>query len=167
MRARSQRRKTFWVGLGGTTGATSIAASTPLLHASLNAAALALRPFTVVRAVGSLWAGTDQSAATEVILGAFGNAVVDDRAVGVGVSAVPRPYSDISDSDWFQWGSFADRFTFKDATGFQGVQWYHTQYDQKGQRKVAIGQDIIQVIENIAGLGMQFIWTQRLLCLAH
>jgi len=166
-RPRSQKRKAFWIGLGGVTGTTGVAASTTLLHASLNAAALALRPFTVVRSVGSLYISSDQSAATEQVLGAFGNAIADDRAVSVGATAIPRPYTDISDSDWFQWGSFSSRFTFKDATGFQGVQVQRVDWDQKGQRKIALGSDIIQVIENISGLGLVFIWTQRLLCLAH
>ena len=167
VRPRSQKRKTFWIGLGGVTSSTVIAASTTLLHASLNAAALNLRPFTVVRSVGSVWVSSDQTAASELILGAFGNAVMDDRAVAVGVTAVPRPYTDISDSDWFQWGSFTDRFTFKDATGFAGTQVMRTDWDQKGQRKVSIGNDIVQVIQNASGLGMSFVWTQRLLCLAH
>ena len=165
-RVRSAKRKTFWIGLGGVTAATAVAGSSGLLHATLNAAALAQRPFTVVRSIGSIWVGSDQSAASEDVLGAFGNAVVDDRAAGVGITAVPLPYTSISDSDWFQWIAFGYRFTFKDATGFSEGGFKRMDFDQRGQRKVPLGSDVVQVVENVGGLGLSFIWTQRLLCLA-
>ncbi len=166
VRPRTQKRKTFWMSLGGVTGMTTLAASTVSLHASLNAAALALRPFTVIRTIGSLWTSSDQSAASEINLGAFGMAVADDRAIAVGVTAVPRPYTDMADSDWFQWGGFCNKVTFKSAVGFDEGVFYEYRYDQRGQRKVTIGNDIAFVIENISGVGMKYVWTGRLLCLA-
>jgi len=65
------------------------AASTAVLVSSLSAAALALRPFTVVRTRGSMFLETDQQAASEFYQAAIGCCVVSDQAVAIGVTAVP------------------------------------------------------------------------------
>ena len=61
----SQGRKTFW--LAGTHFQTVMAAAnTAVLISTLNAAALALRPFTVIRTRGYIALLSDQLSANEV-----------------------------------------------------------------------------------------------------
>ena len=62
------RRETVWFGDVYTNTAVA-AANTAVLLSSLNAAALALRPFTIVRTRGQLSIRTDQTAATEQQVG--------------------------------------------------------------------------------------------------
>ncbi len=94
------RRETMW--FGGTIVLTTMAAgNNPVLVTTLSAAALALRPFTVVRARGMLYILSDQVTATEQQTAIYGEAVVSDQAVAIGITAVPTPVND-SDSDlWF------------------------------------------------------------------
>ncbi len=58
-RGGSQRRQTLWFG-GVSVQSTLAGASTAILQTSLNAAALALRPFTVVRNHGFVFLESDQ-----------------------------------------------------------------------------------------------------------
>ncbi len=65
-----QRRQTDWFGIS--LGPTTVAASERLLLASLNAAALGLRPFTVVRIRLMFFVESDQSVASELVRGVLG-----------------------------------------------------------------------------------------------
>jgi len=63
-RAGRMRRETVW--LFDTSGVIGLAAgANPVLVGSLNASALALRPFTIVRSRGFVYVGSDQEAADE------------------------------------------------------------------------------------------------------
>ena len=73
---------------------------TSVVQTSLNAGALALRPFTMVRVRGVIRLETDQLTTTEFQEIAFGLAVVSDQAVAVGVTAVPSPVSDNGSDLW-------------------------------------------------------------------
>ncbi len=111
---------------------------------SLNAAALALRPFTIVRSRFELMLRSDQSAAIEQQAASFGIAVVSDQAVAVGVTAVPTPNTDMASDLWFvHQNLFADEMglldTMRAAT--------KVSVDSKAMRKVDIGQDIVVVGE--------------------
>jgi hypothetical protein len=44
---------------------------------------------------------SDQFAQSESQIGAIGLAVVTDQAVGIGVTAVPTPITDLSSDSWF------------------------------------------------------------------
>ncbi len=98
-RPRPPARTTLWIGLALQEVAIA-AASTAILFASLNAAALALRPFTIIRTRLDWHCRSNQSAAAELWGGAFAGAVVSDQASVVGVTAVPTPVAEI-DSDFF------------------------------------------------------------------
>jgi len=77
-----RRRESIW--LTGGFQITGIAtASTAVFVASLNAAALALRPFTVVRTRGHLYLRSDQIAAAEAYDISYGMAVVSDQASAI------------------------------------------------------------------------------------
>ena len=78
-RVRNSPRETEWlfVSMGSSTFAGTAGGT---LLGSLNAAALALRPFTIVRTHVEIQITSDQSAAIENQAGAYGMAVVSDQA---------------------------------------------------------------------------------------
>ncbi len=76
-RSGRMRRETLWFN-GVATSTNLAAANTAALTAELNAAALALRPFTVVRTRVEWSVVSDQRVATEFFDAAMGWAVVTD-----------------------------------------------------------------------------------------
>jgi len=140
-----QRRSSVWIPLAPGQNSAG-AASTAVVIGSLNAVALALRPFTVVRTRGSVLFRSDQSAASESYGGGFGAAVVSDQAVAIGVTAVPTPVTDFDSDLWFMIEQFFGRFDFADATGSREVG-RTMQIDSKAMRKVDQGQDIVIALE--------------------
>ena len=148
VRGRSQKRQSVWFEFPPSQ--ISVAApSTAFLGFSLNAAALALRPFTVVRTRGSLFYRSDQNAGIETYGGGFGIAVVSDQATAIGVTAVPTPVTDYGSDLWFVIEQMYGRFVFGDLTGMvEGGQ--QRMLDSKAMRKVDVGQDIVVVFETPA-----------------
>ncbi len=139
------RRETVWFG-GIVVTSTLGAASTAVFQTSLNAAALALRPFTVIRTRGHMLVRSDQTAANEQVNVMYGRAVVTDQAVAIGVTALPTPATD-NDSDlWFQFGSASLHFGVDVKNSIQVLQLI----DSKAMRRVEDGQDIAGVVETDA-----------------
>ena len=124
------------------------AASTAVLVSSLSAAALALRPFTVVRTRGSMFLETDQQAASEFYQAAIGCCVVSDQAVAIGVTAVPTPFTDQSSDLWYVYEVLMGKLRVGTPSPVElfesGI---FKDYDSKAMRKVEEGQDLIAVIE--------------------
>ena len=141
-------RQTFWFA-GSVTQDTITAATTPVITTSLNAAALSLRPFTLVRTRGFVHIRSDQIAASENQSIAYGGIVVSDQSVGIGVTAVPTPITD-SQSNWFFYEVLADFLRRGDSTGSQSNTGRERIIDSKAMRKVTEGQDIITVAETSA-----------------
>ncbi len=142
------KRTTTWFGFEAV--GTTMTAEGGTLQFTLNAAALALRPFTIVRSHFMLALRSDQAAAIEEQTIAFGIAVVSDQAAAVGVSAIPTPITEAASDLWFvhQW-MFADESNLTDRTRsgtFLAV-------DSKAMRKCDIGQDIVVVSEMDTGTG--------------
>ena len=142
------RRQTFW--LGGTFVNTTLAsANSAAVITSLSAAALLLRPFTIIRMRGIIQVRSDQTAANEDYSGIVGHCVVTDQAVAVGITAVPTPVAE-SDSDlWFQYDPFAGDYESLTSVGTneKGRQYI---VDSKAMRRVDQGFDFVQVGENSA-----------------
>jgi len=126
---------------------TIAAAATPVVAFSLNAAALALRPFTIVRTRGSWHCRSDQAGASEYYGGGLGMAVVSDQASAVGVTAVPTPITEMGSDLWFMYEVMTQRFEFVSGVGFEGTNGELIQFDSKAMRKVDIGQDMVVVLE--------------------
>ncbi len=166
MRSGQRRRETLWLS-GGLVVTTFSGASQPILLASLNAAALALRPFTVVRTRGYLFARSDQIAAAEAWDISYGQAVVSDQASAIGITAIPTPVVD-SDSDlWFVYEQIAGTLQFSTAAGFREVGRDH-RIDSKAMRKVEDGQDLVTVGEtSSASLGVVLLDSFRQLIKLH
>ena len=126
------------------------AIDTAVLGFSLNVAALALRPFTVVRSHFYLSLRSDQAAVQESQAIGFGLAVVSDQSVAIGVTVVPTPISDLGSNMWF-----VHQLLFGQESGLvdTAVGPYNVEVDSKAMRKVEVGQDIIVVAET-ASLGL-------------
>ncbi len=95
-----QRRESVWIGISENLDTLS-AANVAILSATLNATALALRPFTVVRTRIWMHALSDQTGAPEDYQVALGAAVVSEQASAIGVTAVPTPFTDVASDLWF------------------------------------------------------------------
>ncbi len=137
---RSAKRKTLWLDFAsGRTAETNLPAASSLLSSSLNAAALALRPFTIVRTRGMLWTASDQVAGPEDAFGAFGYAVVSDQASAIGVTAIPTPITDAGSSLFFSWTPWMAAIEQATAVGFDATPGFVQHFDSKAMRKVEIG----------------------------
>ena len=140
-------RETLW--FSGTFASTTIAAANgAVLITSLNAAALALRPFTIIRTRGSLSLTSDQTAATEGYSCGYGACVVSDQASAIGITAVPTPVTDSGSDLFLVFETLHAQFTFISGVGtmLDGVP--NHPIDSKAMRKVEDGQDLIEVVES-------------------
>ena len=148
-RGNAMRREMLW--FGGAFTATAIAsASGSVLMTSLNAAALAFRPFTIVRNHAYLHINSDQVGVSENYSVAFGKAVVSDQAVDVGITALPTPVADNASDLWFFHQILMSRFLFADGTGLSPNIGIGGSFDSKAMRKVEDGQDVVSVVETTA-----------------
>jgi len=160
-RGRSTRRESTWLFFGPFSSTVTVAGGT--LVASLNAAALAARPFTVVRMRFAVLAKSDQTAAVERAAGAIGLAVVSDQATAIGVSAIPTPITDAGSQLWFMHQMLFSNLDAGDGTSLYTI-------DSKAMRKVEVGEDIVAVAESGAGVfgdGMEILWGGRILVKDH
>ena len=98
-RSSTTRRATSWFDIPPFSVAVVAGGGTIL--ASLTAAELAKRPFTIIRTHLTFDVQSDQVAATEVQTGAMGMAVVSDQASALGVTAVPTPATDAASDLWY------------------------------------------------------------------
>jgi len=155
------RRESLW--FSGIDVSTALGANSASLTASLNAAALGLRPFTVVRTRGVLLLESDQTAAAERTSVSFGQAVVSDQAVAIGVTAVPTPVTDQGSDLWYVYESLVHSFV----NNAMGPAYNFKEFDSKAMRKVEDGQDLATVIENARGLGCTFSQVFRTLIKLH
>ena len=124
-----------------------ITAGNTVILSSLNAAALALRPFTVVRTRGIVLIASDQSASDEFQMGALGFGIAQDAAVAAGVASLPTPITEPGSSNCFLWqGLLAMVNATADASAANISNVY--EFDSKAQRKVENGSDIYVAAEN-------------------
>lgn len=163
---RGERRKTLWIG-GSFVDTQIAAASGSVLVTQLSASALALLPFTIVRTRGFVFFRSDQQAASENPSGSYGVIVVKQQASTIGITAIPTPVTDDT-SDWFAFQAMAARLTFSDATGIQTPAGIYFPIDSKAMRKVDVGDDVVEVLENSALVGgIQCITYTKLLVKLH
>ena len=144
MRHVRSARKSLWLQFAPA-DVTLTSSGSVNLSFSLNAAALALRPFTVVRSHFEVMVRSDQEAAVEQQQIGFGLAVVSDQAVAAGVASVPTPLTELGSSLWF-----VNRLIFGEESRLvdKALPARSVQIDSKAMRKVEVGMDIIVVAEN-------------------
>jgi len=145
----SQKRLTSWFQFQPLQN-TPAAGGTVIF--TLNAAALALRPFTIVRSRFEAYVVSDQEAATELQGAAVGGAIVSDQASAIGVTAVPTPITDMSSDLWLFHQVMFNSVVVLSAASFANE---GTRYsiDSKAMRKVDIGQDLNIVLEATSATG--------------
>ena len=161
-----QRRTSIWLFIAPTSTLLS-GPSTTVLLGGLNAAAQALRPFTVVRTRGYWQISSDQVVASELQHAALGFCVVSDQAFAAGVASVPTPFAELGSDLWFSHDTLVSEFVFADASGFinAGV---GKDFGSKAMRKVEEGSNIAQVIEASAvSDGCQVTLAGRMLVKLH
>ncbi len=141
-----QRRDTIWIGVTATSSAVN-GPNGVLLFTGLGAAALALRPFTVVRVRGMHHVSSDQEVSDELQMIALGFAVVSDEALAAGVASVPTPFTELGSDLWFSHNILTTEFLLGSAVGFSGDFGVSGEFGSKAMRKVEDGQDIALVAE--------------------
>jgi len=143
-------------------------ASATVLDQSLTTAELALRPFTVIRTVGSLMVANDQFAATESAVLAMGMGVFNAPAVAAGVASLPTPITDEASDLWFVYEAVPAWITVATAVSIATPGATIRYFDQRAMRKVEDGQDIGVLLENASGTdGVRFWLKFRLLIKMH
>ncbi len=133
-----------WLGAGF--AAANVPDATAVLLQTLNAAALLLRPFTVLRTRMMIVCISNQVIATESFQGVFSHQVVKEAAATAGAASVPTPLTE-TDADFHVYQPYAGEFTFLDSTG---VNRETEQYviDSKAMRKVGLDDDIAVIVQN-------------------
>ena len=160
---RPAARSMVWIGAGFVT--TAIPASSGVLIATLNAAALALRPFTVVRTRLLVHWRSDQQAASEFIQGVVSFQVVTDVASAGGIGNVPNPIAE-SNSDFFVYQPLISEMRVIGSAAINFTDGNHI-VDSKSMRKVGDSDDVVVVAENRSALGAQLAVEGRFLVKLH
>jgi len=117
------RRESAW--LAGVEVQSAIGAGGAVLISGLNALALALRPFTIVCTRGYLWLRSDQIIATEDQTVYYGNAVVSDQAVAIGITAVPTPFTNSASDLWYTYEAMGTALVFSSFYFSFTAVWFH------------------------------------------
>ena len=141
LRGGRQRRESLWFTIVSAFATFGAGSSAAVLN-SLNAAALALTPFTVVRVRGYMHIASDQVAAAEHQAINLGFAVVSEQASAIGVTAVPTPTTDRGSDLWMAYETLMTSQELN--TDLRGL---GKEYDSKAMRKVEEGEDFILVAE--------------------
>ncbi len=158
-----QRRETLWIGQP-LVASTLAALNSAAIQSSLNAAALALRPFTIIRHRLLIYLTSDQEAASELQFAAFGACVVSDQARAIGISAVPTPVNEVSFDLWFSHRWIASGHGAGTVDSQRGTPY---EIDSKAMRKVEEGSDVINVVENATADGVIISVAGRMLIKLH
>ncbi len=145
---RGVRRDTAWLFIGSSS--VTLTALGGTIINSLNAAALAMRPFTIVRMHLVSQIESDQSAASEFQAAAIGAAIVSDQASAIGVSAVPTPVTDLGSDLFFLHQLMMSSQFLGGADG--NLRGHVYQIDSKAMRKVNDDQDLVISAEVDTGI---------------
>jgi len=146
------KRSTSWSICSVPTGLSNLAAATKAIAVQIPAATLLdLIPFTITRTIGVVHIETDQLAATEGQIGAFGMGVINDVASGA-IASVPGPATDCGWGGWFVHQFFNQTWAFLSAIGTQELGQQYM-FDSRAQRKVSAEEGIDFVVENFGSAG--------------
>ncbi len=140
------RRESVWFFLP-VTQLTIPSASQAAMPLTFNAAALALRPFTVVRTRMVMLLRSDQAVASEDQEIGLGLAIVTEQATAIGVTAVPTPITDLGSDQFFVHELLFNRYLFTTAVGFDGNGGRERIVDSKAMRKVKESDDLAVTVE--------------------
>ena len=106
---------------------------------------------TIVRTRGMVSIDPNVFSADLNVVGAFGIGIVSAEAFGIGITAIPTPYSDADWPGWLMWESFAFRLEFSDATGVTMPGSLQINVDSKGMRRIGSNEAVVFVAESQEG----------------
>jgi len=147
---RGNRKGTAW-GRLVETAYTPVANGTKVLLATLNLDNQGITE-TLVRTIGMISIVSDQFAASEDQMGAFGVVRVSDLAITAGAASIPGPVTDASDEGWVVWQPFVQRLLVGGTTAQQLSTQYH--FESKGARRVETGFALALMVENSGATGL-------------
>ncbi len=160
-------KTSIWIGAG--IALTTLVANQVQVLGTLNAAALALRPFTILRTRLNVSYESDQEAASERSTTGFGIIVANDTATALGPTALPDPDSIAGDpdADWFVWQGMHYSFRLLGAADADLAP-FAVQYeiDSKAMRKVGPNEDIA-FMTSINAFGAFIVLQGRMLVQLH
>ena len=160
------RRMTSWFDIVPV--GTTMTATGGTIQQALTTAEKAKRPFTIIRTHLIVRVVSDQLAATETAIAAYGLCVVSDQSVAIGATAVPTPVTDAASDAWFVHQWLMAGFNFVTGAGFESDYGHQYIIDSKAMRKVSEDQDVIGVAEfSAAGDGVIVTSMGRLLIKEH
>ena len=144
-------RTTMWTG--NRLAATTISAGATLLTI-FNAAALALRPFTIIRVRIVISYTSDQAAVSESQQGVLSQQVVTESAADAGIASLPTPLTE-PDADYHVYAPIFQDIVFLSSVGvLENVGGGSvTVVDSKSMRKVGIDDQCVTVLEQQSALG--------------
>jgi len=143
------RRQVTWIGPADQ-GYVAVASGAKVLVGSFDAAANGLEKPTVVRTRGEVSIIPSSTASDLSMVGAYGLAIVSDQAFGIGITAIPGPWSDPSWDGWFVWRPFGLRVEVIDSTGVFMSQ-HSQEVDSKAMRKITDNETLVLVAESQSG----------------
>ena len=118
----------------------------------------ALLDETILRVVGGVGVGSDQTAANENQIGAIGMCLATETAVAAGIASLPDPVTDIADDIWFFYQGWGTHFTQFSAIATQANTFQYHAFDSKAKRIIQKGMSVVLVGANASA-------TEGLLCL--
>ena len=138
-------RKTVWAGTAEasvTWTVVGVSAKVILLSTTPT------EPLTVIRNRALLGVKSDQFAASEVQMGAFGLAVVSTDALNAGAASVPGPMSDPSFGGWMLFEPFSQDLKVGSQVGIEPKFGDMRNADSKAMRKIDDGESLVLVYES-------------------
>ena len=122
---------------------------------------------TLIRTRGMLGFQSDQAAADEFQLGAYGIAVVTEQAATIGITAVPTPATDAAWGGWLYHTYFFAGMDFISAVGVEPGMMHTFPIDSKAMRKVDEDERLVTVVENTGIHAFELASAVRLLSKVH
>ena len=160
---RKAKRLTEWLSFTSNQS-LAVAATSSALFLSFSQVNLSeIVPFTIVRVHGRVFWESDQVAANESPIGAFGMAIVREPARAIGITAIPTPIDESSDDSWFLHRFLHARFN----TAGNDALSLNMEFDSKSMRMVEDGDGIVLVVENSSTVGALFNVQARILAMLH
>ncbi len=121
---------------------------------------------TLLRVVGGLALQSDQVAANEDQVGAFGMIVVTSQALAAGVASMPGPFTDGA-SDWFMYQPLLATITVLTAVGIEAQMATYFAINNKAKRIVSEGYAIALIAENGGTNGFRLTHNLRVLSMVR
>ena len=163
--ARPSGRQSLWLGAGLTV--TTMAGGASTLLATLNAAALLLRPFTIVRSRLVIFFRSDQVATSEFVQAVLSAQVVIEVAAAAGIASVPTPLTE-TDADFFIYQPLMARIEALTSVGaYERGADQSWVIDSKAMRKVSTDDDVAFVGEIRGAPGANIAMEGRMLVKLH